>query len=539
MMVLLGNAQAYGYVGSGESNSSLGSGGAHSISIWTNSPSFNGTQTVSLVGVISPIPTRGTNVTISVTSPGGVVVIKRSESVASTGSFSTSFESGQDASWLSGSYAVAADYDGSSGTTSFSWTPASFSIFWITDTQFLSESANGLFANTTKWIANNWNTYDGKMVIDTGDIVEDPGAAVEWSNANAAMSVLLDDGIPYTWDAGNHDILNSSAPNWLGSEYTAFNPSVVSKEVDATGYSGWVSSLDNGMDTAVTYTMDGMKFLVVNIEFDGNSTVLAWANALLSNPLYENDHVIVATHAYIYPDGDINYTQWGPILQHFTTALTAMIDEHPNAFLTMNGHFDTNSGFHQLDPTGTKYELVFNRQDEVDSAVCPPDSTAAPDCLKDGAATVTILTFEPQDNRIAVRTYAVDVGEWLTNSWQQFMLGPIFPGFAPTNVAFADSVIFATNSATYGTLGGSMGVTISATNAWSSPQNIFVFARFVSGTNIYLAEGSTTLTPGETAPVFLGDLQKIPAGTYSVTFIAVTLKDFPVSEPTYPVTITT
>ncbi len=43
------------------------------------------------------------------------------------------------------------------------------------------------------------------MVIHTGDIVNDEANQTEWANANESMSMLLNNGIPYCWDAGNHD----------------------------------------------------------------------------------------------------------------------------------------------------------------------------------------------------------------------------------------------------------------------------------------------------------------------------------------------
>ena len=47
-----------------------------------------------------------------------------------------------------------------------------FSIFWITDTQFLSESNPALFKMLNNWIVDNWARFNGKMVIHTGDVVQ-------------------------------------------------------------------------------------------------------------------------------------------------------------------------------------------------------------------------------------------------------------------------------------------------------------------------------------------------------------------------------
>ena len=64
------------------------------------------------------------------------------------------------------------------------------------------------------------------MVIHTGDIVQVANSTNDWINANNAMMQLYNNGIPYCWDAGNHDQIyndNSLAlgnPNARGWEET-------------------------------------------------------------------------------------------------------------------------------------------------------------------------------------------------------------------------------------------------------------------------------------------------------------------------------
>ena len=101
----------------------------------------------------------------------------------------------------------------------------------IGDTQFLSSSYPQLFTDTTNWIVNNAASYNLKMVVHTGDIVDNINGTpaisdpVQWSRANTSMSLLLNAGIPYCWDAGNHDQIpwNDANGTWIGSSYAAFN----------------------------------------------------------------------------------------------------------------------------------------------------------------------------------------------------------------------------------------------------------------------------------------------------------------------------
>ncbi len=64
-------------------------------------------------------------------------------------------------------------------------------------------------------------------------------------------------------------------------------------------------------------------------------------------------------------------------------------------------------------------------------------------------------------------------------------------------VPFADSITFNTGAATYGVIGAYKGVTISVTNSWNTAQTVVIFATLKSGTSIYVAEGTATITSGQ------------------------------------------
>ena len=124
--------------------------------------------------------------------------------------------------------------------------------------------------------------------------------------------------------------------------------------------------------------------------------------------------------------------------------------------------------------------------------------------------------------------------------------GSTWAGLSATNtesltvtVPFADSVTFNTASATYGINGAYKGVTVTVTNGWNTAQTLVIYATFKSGSNIYVADGTLTLAAGAAAPVFCIDLQTIPAGSYTVTFAAVTTSNQAVSAPTTGITLVT
>jgi hypothetical protein len=218
-----------------------------------------------------------------------------------------------------------------------------FSLLWITDTQYLSESDGGLFTNTTQWIAKYYAACNGRMVVHTGDIVGGPPNAgncsgtddygskwtndPQWTAADQAMTVLLSANIPYTWDAGNNDGClgsverSSLADGWIGWNYAAFNPSTVQNASLNWVNAEWVGSDNDGMDTAVSFSGAGQNFLLVNIQYNGVDELAknGWVQQLLSSPSYVGYHVIIATHDFIDTFG-------GTDLPDFPANLTCVMD---------------------------------------------------------------------------------------------------------------------------------------------------------------------------------------------------------------------
>ncbi len=103
-----------------------------------------------------------------------------------------------------------------------------------------------------------------KAVIHTGDLVETAGSSTEWANANHSMSLLLDNGMPYCWNAGNHDQYGST---WYGKDYTAFNVNIMG------GKQYWVSDYYAGKNTAIRLNLGTITILVVNIEYHADLSV--------------------------------------------------------------------------------------------------------------------------------------------------------------------------------------------------------------------------------------------------------------------------
>ncbi|MCW4015059.1 MAG: metallophosphoesterase [Candidatus Bathyarchaeota archaeon] len=274
---------------------------------------------------------------------------------------------------------------------------ANFSIIWITDTQYLSESYPTYYDSLCRWIVNHAEEYKVEMVIHTGDIVEDEFNRTHWENANQSMSILLDAGIPYCWNAGNHDYNETC---WIGNQYAAFNPEALSTKTY------WIDDAVDGQNTAVQFSVNNWTCLIINIAYEASDDVLDWANNLLD--ACPESHAIVGAHVYLNTTG--GYDGKGRDDPDWPTNLkTNVLDTHSNVFLTLSGHHYPASGSRTT--LGGRHELMYNRQD-TDNQL--------------GAASLRIMAFNLVEGTIEVETYYLYANHFLDDSNNQFTLTTTF-----------------------------------------------------------------------------------------------------------------
>ncbi len=236
-----------------------------------------------------------------------------------------------------------------------------FSIIQITDTQFLSDSHPTLYYGLTQWIAEKANPLNLTMVVHTGDIVQVANSTRDWETASKAMMTLFNNDIPYCWDAGNHDqndvnrTVGSGSPDgsWHGGSYSAFNVSAMRQKPY------WLADIYDGKNTATQFNYGNYRFIVINIEYNANQTVLDWMQTLIkTNP---NVNVIVATHDFL--DGAGNYGTSKTADKLWGYNFEKLLNNYPNVFLTLNGHAaDSGVATAFNKKVENREEIFFNRQ---------------------------------------------------------------------------------------------------------------------------------------------------------------------------------
>ena len=178
--------------------------------------------------------------------------------------------------------------------------------------------------------------------------------------------------------------------------------------MNSLSYASWAGDYHDGMNTAVAFSAGGLNLLAVNLEWIAGPEVLKWVEGLLDDPKHAGYHVIVAPHAYVDPTGSLNDPKWVAQMASFLDGITPLLDGHSSSvFLTLNGHFATDCGYNSPSPVNGRNQLMFDRQDSLDTPTEPTgrgvDNANLSSLDSDfvGGATLMVLTFDTVTNQIS------------------------------------------------------------------------------------------------------------------------------------------
>lgn len=209
----------------------------------------------------------------------------------------------------------------------------SWSIIMLPDPQSYQkfERNQPLFELMTAWISENIEKLNIRLVMCTGDLVEqneminpngvaaNQASKQQWAAVAHAFN-RLDGKVPYILAAGNHDYgyTNISVRRSNYNKYFPVDKNFKTQElvrevaVNAEG----IPTMENA---AFEFTSpQGRKFLLFTLEFAPRDTVIAWAKKVTSQEKYKDHTGIILTHSYLnsaneqikhenYPVADGNY----------------------------------------------------------------------------------------------------------------------------------------------------------------------------------------------------------------------------------------
>ena len=259
-----------------------------------------------------------------------------------------------------------------------------FCFAWITDTQFYSETYPQHFNSMNQWIVDNAEEWKIKYVMHTGDIVDEYDLTYEWENADNAMQIFDDAGMPYGVLGGNHDVAGG---NEIYDNYTKYFGE--DRFSNQPTYGG---SYENNKGHYDLISQDGQDFIMLYMSWDIYQDEIDWMNEVLQQ--YSDRKAIILLHRYtnVVMTDETTYLDYiGSLLQE------NVVSKNPNVIAVLNGHYH-----------GSSYETVkFDDDgDGVKERTVYQICTDWQEGLEGGARYIKFLYFDLDGNRIYTTSYS-------------------------------------------------------------------------------------------------------------------------------------
>ena len=281
-----------------------------------------------------------------------------------------------------------------------------FTIVTLPDTQNYTTSTSGaaIFNAQTQWIVDSLGTLNTKVASHLGDTVNDQADASQWTHATGAMAILDGASVPYGISPGNHDLCtDSGCATYNAGPFDAAFP--LSKYSAKSWYTGGGAGAMAGREYRDSYQLfsDGsLDFIVINLEVNPPSDVVAWADGLLTT--YASRQAIIVTHDYLTGSGTRSTVGGG--------LWTNLVSGHCNVFMVLSGH------------ASEEAQLTSTR-----AGSCQPVYQVLQDYqgrTNGGDGWLRYYTFKPSLNRIDAFTWKVPqgatAGSFETDANSQFSL---------------------------------------------------------------------------------------------------------------------
>ena len=264
-----------------------------------------------------------------------------------------------------------------------------------------------ILSKQTEWIKENVKKMGIVLVIHTGDAVQN-NTEQEWNRVSESMG-RFEGVVPYLLVAGNHESFVNESKHGPNRDTTMLNKYMpVSRYSDKSCYGDCM----NGGSENMFFLMDieGMKFLLLSIEFAPRIEVLDWANKIVSE--HDDRRTIVVTHSYIQSaDSKFNFKLDPLKYNQENTNRDEMwerfVSKHQNIFLVLSSHYFAVRRETSIGKYGNKVHQVMacylNDEDKL-------------------KGWLRIAKFCPKQDKIQFRTYSPVLDKSLTDEQNQFDL---------------------------------------------------------------------------------------------------------------------
>lgn len=229
--------------------------------------------------------------------------------------------------------------------------PGSWSMILLPDPQNYAKYGRNqpIFDLMNAWIAENIDSLNIKMVLCTGDLVEqndrinrgvsgNQSSQKQWE-ATARSIGKLDGLVPYITATGNHDYSYDDKGRRTSrfKEFFTIDKNFLNKKIicQNTLDEHGVPTLENS--AYELKSLNGKDYLFLTLEFAPRDTVVTWAKNIAAMEEYKNHRIILFTHAYLDGKsqrikGDVNVTCYNPYaINNFITKRKQKLYDANNA----------------------------------------------------------------------------------------------------------------------------------------------------------------------------------------------------------------
>lgn len=179
-----------------------------------------------------------------------------------------------------------------------------YSILCIPDIQITTRYNPQKLDKEFDWLVENKDAKNIQYISFVGDLTDtcdknDP-EETQWKVVKRNFQKLDDNNVSYGFVPGNHDYddgVGRSRPTTLMNKNLPYEKYAAKSYFGGSYFKGDIVNYYN------VKRISGVDYLFLNLEFGPRDSVLKWANRVCD--MYPNHRVIISTHSYIEPNGEI------------------------------------------------------------------------------------------------------------------------------------------------------------------------------------------------------------------------------------------
>ena len=258
-------------------------------------------------------------------------------------------------------------------------TPFDYTMVWMSDTQYYSESYPYIYERMTQWVADQKEALNIPYVFHTGDLVDEWDDEQQWNYADAYMKTLEDADIPYGVLAGNHDV------DQKNNDYTEYSKYFGESRFQNESYYGGSYKDNRGHYDLIS--VNGNDFIMMYMGWGVTDEDIAWMNEVLA--AHPNRMAFLNFHEYMLVSG--NRSPLGNKLYE------EVVKPNKNVVAVQSGHYH--------DSETLVSEIDDDNDGKTDRKVYQmlADYQGGPE---GGQGYLRLLHVNPNENKIYVKTYS-------------------------------------------------------------------------------------------------------------------------------------